>query len=186
LLEKLAGRLRWERTANGIRVEIPARLSWLALFLAGWLTFWLYGGVQAMKSLINGDKDSGFLMIWLVMWAIGACFVSATLIWSIGGKTTLTLDPLELNLQRTIFGLPWDTRVFRTSLVENLRYVPREYSSGFRGRGYNQSRIRFESEDKTRNFASGISDSEAIALINRMLDVYKFPRNRALDYIAGT
>ena len=31
MLEVLKGRLKWERTADGIRVVIPARLSWSAI-----------------------------------------------------------------------------------------------------------------------------------------------------------
>jgi hypothetical protein len=35
MLEKLAGRLKWERTGTGIRVEIPARIPWLRALTSG-------------------------------------------------------------------------------------------------------------------------------------------------------
>jgi len=43
MLEPLAGRLKWERTGSGIRVEIPAQSGWLLAFLFFWLILW--GGI---------------------------------------------------------------------------------------------------------------------------------------------
>ena len=47
MLEKLAGRLKWEKTGLGIRVVIPARQDWwivpLAIFLSAETGFeWFY------------------------------------------------------------------------------------------------------------------------------------------------
>jgi hypothetical protein len=43
MLETLAGRLKWERIDNGIRVELPAPLDWpnVRRTVGGWLLFWL-------------------------------------------------------------------------------------------------------------------------------------------------
>jgi hypothetical protein len=183
MLETLAGRLKWERTIQGIRIEIPARLSWVALFLTGWLAFWLYAGARIIGKMLAGDDQSSWALVWLVGWAAGACFAGCWLIWSVGGRTTLSLDPAEMRIQRRVFGIEWDTRSYRTSSVHNLRYIPGYMSPGAIDGGYVQSSIKFEADDKTRSFATGVSDIEAFAMINRMLEVYNFPKDRALEYI---
>ena len=185
MLETLAGRLTWERTPDGIRVEIPARLSWVALFLTVWLTFWLYVGSRIIGKMLVDDDQSAWPLVWLVGWAAGACFVGGWLIWSVGGRATLVLEPVEMRIQRRVFGIEWDTRTYRTNSVRNLRYIPGYMSPGAleSGGGYNQSSIKFESDDKTRSFASGVSDIEAFALIDLMLGVHAFPKDRAIEFI---
>jgi len=183
MLEKLAGRLTWEQTGSGIRVGIPARLGWVSLFLTAWLTFWLYGGSKAIQAAMKGDSQSGFIYIWLVGWAGGVIFAGSSLLWSLGGRTTFTLNQTELEIERRVFGVVWGARIFPCSQVRNLRYMPPGTRSGFWSNGNSQSLIRFEADDKTRSFASGISDIEAFALIDKMLEVYPFPKQRALEYI---
>lgn len=180
--ETLAGRLKWENTGYGIRVEIPARMGWGVLFLTMWLAGWLFAGSIAIREVLNGNDPSKFTLVWLAGWAIEAGVAAAALIWSIGGRTILTLAQGEMTIQRTVFGMEWDTRRFQTSHVMNVRYVAGYYSKGHDGETYHHSLIRFEADDKTRSFASGISGTEAFALIDKMLDVYEFPKNRALKH----
>jgi hypothetical protein len=51
--EKLEGRLRWERTGSGIRIEIPSQAGWLAVFFGFWLAAWSATGwlFAAMASI---------------------------------------------------------------------------------------------------------------------------------------
>jgi hypothetical protein len=65
-----------------------------------------------------------------------------------------------------------------TSKVRNLRFTP-----AGRGRNAPQSSVTIEVDGKTFSFASGIPDAEAFALIDKMLEVYKIPKDRALEYI---
>ena len=34
-----------------------------------------------------------------------------------------------------------------------------------------------------RSFATGIADAEAFALIDKMIEIYPFPKERALEYL---
>jgi hypothetical protein len=187
MLEKLAGRLKWERTIQGIHIEIPARAGGVAVFLCFWLVFWSACGLFGTARVSAGDNIETGVIVIAVVWALAEVGVAIALIWSLTGRTTLTVDQAEMKIQRRILGVEWDTRSFSTRSVCNLRYVPAYWSSGFAGteatNQYNQSRIRFEADDKTRSFASGVSDIEAFALIDRMLEVYNFPKDRALEYI---
>jgi len=65
------------------------------------------------------------------------------------------------------------------SEVRNLRYVP----GTSKGKSYMPGSIRFESGSKTWSFGSGMSDAEGLALIEQMLTVYAFPKDRALEYM---
>lgn len=179
MLETLAGRLKWEQTGQGIRVEIPARLDWTTLFFIAWLAMWSLAGWHIIMQTFTKHDAPVFNMLWLVGWAAAECFVIASIIWSLAGHTTLILDAYVLEITRRIAGIQLDTRSFATSNVHNLRYMP----AGNRGRRSYGSQICFEADCKTRKFASKVEDAEAFALIDRMLDVYNFPKDRALEYL---
>ncbi len=181
MLEKLAGRHTWEPMAGGIRVEIPAQRNWTILFFAVWLVMWTVGGRHVIAETFGrsaSHPNSWFNMLWLGGWAIGECVVSGAILWGLGGSITLMLDPSNLEIRRRLFGLQIGGFTCPTSKVRNLRFTP-----AGRGRNAPQSAVSIEVADKSFSFASGISDAEAFALIDKMLEIYKFPRDRALDYI---
>jgi hypothetical protein len=179
MLEKLAGRLTWERTGDGIRVVIPAQLGWVVAFLCVWLVGWSIGGWNVLNNTLESANPPLFDMVWLVGWLLGEVTVIAIIIWSLSGRSTLVLDKCSLEITRRVVGIRLDTRVFRTANVRNLRYIPATTS----GKSSRQSQIRFEADDKSCGFASGITDNEAFALIDKMLEVYPFPKERALGYL---
>lgn len=176
-MEKLAGRLNWEWTANGIRVEIPGWMGWRTLFFCFWITFWTWGGWLAFKA--TSAHRSTFLQFWLVLWAAGEMIVGRSIFWSFFGKTILTLDPANLNLAWCIFGVELRNRRVATNEIHYLRYQPRAQT----GRTQNPGAICFESGSRTYRFGGGIADVEAFTLIDKMLEVYPFPKERALEYL---
>lgn len=187
MLERLAGRLQWERTGSGIRVEIPAQKGWLTVFLAVWLVIWSGAGLFGSIRVSTGDDVNIGQLIFAVIWALAEVGVVIAMIWSLTGRTILTVNQSEVSLQRRILGVEWDMRRFATQSVRNLRYIPSTSVRGWDGSQLTNtqtlSQIKFEADGKSRVFASGISDIEAFALIDRMLEVYNFPRDRALEYI---
>ncbi|MGD0940121.1 MAG: hypothetical protein ABR905_10445 [Terracidiphilus sp.] len=185
--EKLAGRLKLERTGMGIRIEIPSQAGWLAVFFGFWLAFWSATGwfFAAMASTTKSPEAVPWSFA--VAWALGWIVILSALILCLAGRTTLTLDESEMEIRRRILRMEWGSRRFATKDVLNLRYIPSLSLRGWEGTTYttytSASQIRFEADGKTRRFALGISDIEAFALIDRMLEVYQFPRDRALEYI---
>ncbi len=175
--DTLAGRLKWERTGTGIRVEIPARLDWSLLFLGFWLVFWWHPWRETMVEVFLNHKGGAFLQFWLAGWTAGGCYAATFIIWSLTGRSTVVLDPCQLEITRAVLGFPLNCRRYTTSEVCNLRFVP----AMKKGRGSSPSKISFEAGNKTRGFASGISDSEAYALIHKMREVYQFPMESWLE-----
>lgn len=55
MLEKLAGRLKWEHRDQDIRIEIPARWGWQAIFAAAALV----GGVPEVSQLLLSIPTDG-------------------------------------------------------------------------------------------------------------------------------
>jgi hypothetical protein len=182
MLETLNGKLKWERTPQGIRVEIPARLDWAVVAMGVVVALWaLVASAVAPLSVLTHDAPGFAAWFFALCFLALACAAASLLVWNFKGKTTLTLDPAEMKLVRHVLGHEWNTRVFQTREVRNLRYLP---SSGYKlGRTYIPSVFCFEANDKTHRFGSGATDIEAFALIDRMLEVYSFPRERAIEYI---
>jgi len=179
MLEKLAGRMTWERSGLGIRVDIPAKSGWSLLFMLVWLAFWGFGGWQILKKTLASTDFSVFNLVWLAFWAFALVYAAVVILWMVAGKTTLALDSGTLDITRSIAGVMYSRRSFRTGEVRNLRYQPESGS----GRGRKDSALCFEADDKTIRFASGVTDAEALALIDKMLQTYSFPKERALEYI---
>jgi hypothetical protein len=177
-MEKLAGRLKWERTGAGLRVDIPARHD-LSAIISG-ITFTLWGGVGLFMVLFTW-RFSVTALIALLFFGLVFFGAVSLLAWNFRGMTTLRLDRAELRIERLIVVWTWSNKAFPLIAVRNLRYIPPTSFKLFGPSGPGQ--MRFETGDKTRKFATGLKETEALALIRQMLEIYEFPRDRAADYI---
>ena len=181
-MHTLADRVHWEPAGNGICLFIPSRKDWRLAFFGFWLAGWTAGGNaiihQTVRKFASGSID-WFNCLWLVGWAFGECFVFAWIVWALGGKTMVLLDPATITIDNRLFGLLLRRRAASTAEVRNLRYTPRTQ----RGRSITESNISFESGYKTWSFGSGLSDAEALAVISKMLQIYEFPKERALECV---
>jgi hypothetical protein len=182
MLEKLAGRLKWERTGLGIRVVIPSRRDWWIIPAALFAT--AIAGIDWI-SLLSVFSDGGLPpRVWICVAIItaGGCVFACYLLWGLSGRTIVAMDPFELKLERRVIGIEWDTRKFATYDVKNLRYIPPAEFWAFRtDTDPNTSKIQFQSKGKTIRFARGITEREACALFDRIMEVYKFPNDDARD-----
>ena len=183
MLEKLAGRLKWERTPLGMLVAIPVRRSMTAALYGPLVAIWLiYAWVHFWHLLAaphSGGSAFTLQMIALGIYAVGLCYFVCWLLWIFTGETVLTLVPSELKIQRRVIGIKFASLSFPTHHVRNLRYNPptRFWALG----GYidpKTSNMQFRADDATHRFARGITEAEASALTLHMLKIYKFPSSK--------
>jgi hypothetical protein len=180
MLEKLAGRLKWEHSGQGIRIEIPAQWGWQILFINAPLEILLIAGIALAVSEIGwplpvGDDRLIFGILSAVVLGAIACLAAAWLAWSFTGRTIVTADQNEMKIQRKVLGVEWDTRRFATFEVRGLRWLPPTEIWAFRtDTDPNTSKIKFQVRNKTIKFARGISEREACALIGRMEEICNF------------
>jgi len=178
MLDTLAGRLTWEQTGQGIRVEIPARKSWSILILVLWLILWCGAGWLFLYKTHNAQTYSHAQLFWLVVWSVVVLRTIAAVLWTLYGSTMLILDTNQLQIANRIMGLQLSVRSFANADVRGLRFVP----SIMRARTVRPSGIWFLENNKLRQFAPAITETEALALIDKMLQVYKFPIDSAWGY----
>ena len=88
----------------------------------------------------------------------------------------IVLNQTSLEIQRWLFAFNLSRRSFPNSTIENLRYD--EWSGGKAG---TQNGIRFESTGETFTFARQATHSDSWDLIDKMLEVYKFPMQNLLS-----
>jgi hypothetical protein len=181
MLETLAGRLRWERTEDGIRVEIPVRVPWLLTFISGIGMFTLPRfTVEIFSKSMGFTSPASFAPVWM-----GLCLgvIWFTMIFTI--KHVLTLNPTEMGFQVRTFGIGVRKRTIVNGRLQNPRYAAAEYGATF----IEMSRIQIDRDFKTRDFAFGITELEADTLIEKMMEIYKFPKyprtNPAAPIMAG-
>jgi len=190
MLKKLAGRLQWERTSHGIRVEIPSLRGAIAGILgpligiclpAAWFLYW-----TRMETAPSSDNQ--LIVEWI---GIGACAgaACALVFWLariLTAKTVLALDPTETKIERRVIGVTWNSRAFATCGISNLKYIPPPSIWGHRpDNDPATSEIQFQADHKTHRFAAGITQPEATALIGRMREVYNFPASSETEPISA-
>jgi hypothetical protein len=105
------------------------------------------------------------------------CALGSWLLRILTARTVLTLDPTETRIQRRILGFDWQTRSFSTVGLSDLEYIPppRIWSEQ-KDSDPVTSEIQFHAGDRTHSFAAGVTESEARALIGKMMEVYDFPK----------
>ena len=177
MLETLVGRLKWERTGDGIRVVIPAcaRIMLIHMF---WLILWCCVWGLFLYRVHDKNIDSYFQLFWLVLCAAVSIQLIAAIFWSLAGKTTLILDRNQLQIASQIMGLQLDKQTYANADVRGLRFVP----SMMRALTGRPGGIWFVENNKLRQLDLAISENEAMALIDKMLQIYKFPIDRAWEY----
>jgi len=180
MMEKLAGRLKWERTPQGIRVAIPRRRSAMSAFYVPLIVIWLAVASIRYWHLFETPHtpDVEFTLqiaaigIYGVGFVIFACWLAVTFT----GETVVSLDPDEMAIQNRVFGVEMATHRFPTREVNQLTYVaPGQRTPNGTLEGPKTSSIQFHAKNRTHSFAKGIGPLEASALIQQMLEIYKFP-----------
>jgi hypothetical protein len=184
-MEQLAGRLRWERTEHGIRVEFPPIRSasaivgtirgyWLGT-VGGWLLAFVFiVGLQAIFPTSH-NETWWELPLWLASGiAIGDLTAKLPHRWTI----TMDRDYLWIEQRR----LPWEKKEKRipAEQLHSLRFVKSEADGGIRN-AYHLDEIQFDKNLETQCLAPGITREEADALIARMKAVYPFPAHPASE-----
>jgi len=181
MFQLLEGRVTWERTPDGISVEIPARrgalsslyIPLLAIFVA---FMWGYHGYEKGRDLTSPDVQSVLQAITVVGIAIGFFFVVTWLAYTFTSQTFLTLNPSQLKIQQRVMGIDLVTRSFPTKDIHDLKFIPPASPLGGKGEiDPNTGRVQFQLGKQTQSFAAGITAAEAFALLHEMLEIYKFP-----------
>jgi hypothetical protein len=178
MLETLAGRLKWEQTGDGIRVVIPVRMPLLTALSGIWLFMLPHFTVEVFDKLRGFIDPRSFAPVW-----IGLCLVVLWFTMIFTTQQILTLNPGEIVIQVRIFGIGVKKRAFATSRLQCLRFVPSEYGDLISMN--DMSRIQIDRDFKTRNFAFGITEQEADTLIQKMMEVYKFPKYPEINTTAS-
>jgi hypothetical protein len=84
-----------------------------------------------------------------------------------------------MKIRHRVIGIDFVSHSFRNYDARNLRYVPpTPFWANKNEIDPRTSKIEFQSGGKTHTIASGITETEANALIGQMLTVYRFPNFR--------
>lgn len=184
MLDKLAGRLTWEQTPQGIRVEIPARPPAMTYLFVPLIVLWLVLAAIRYWHLLGQphaeDTEYTLQLISMGIYAVGFCIFVCWMAFIFTGDSILTLDKTEMKIQHRVLGVELASRSFPSNQVYQVLYIPPDRPETRRSViDPNTSKIQFEVDDGTHSFARGVTETEACALILLMLTVYKFPHSYA-------
>jgi hypothetical protein len=178
----LAGRLTWEQSPRGICVEIPVRRGPMVGLYGPLVIIWLSIATVRYWHVLTtphpNDIEFTLQLVAMGIYILGFCFFVCWLVWIFTGDTLLFLDAVEMKIQRRVLGVDLSTRVLDTRQVSQLRYVGPRAIATYQGvTNPSTSRIQFRVSGALQSFARGVSEIEAQTLIERMLEVYKFPKS---------
>jgi hypothetical protein len=181
MLETLAGRLKWERMGDGIRVELPVQFAWPNLLrnVGRWLSIWvlIFSPIMLVDHFHGRPAQWGLVLLFAPLYA-------ATGIWEImARKTELTLNPREMSINQAFFQKDWSKRTYATLRLHHLLYCKSRPEPTAERRAIENS-VLCDVEFQTIGLFDGITEEEADALIAKMIEVYPFPKDLPAVYTA--
>jgi hypothetical protein len=180
MLDTLSGRLKWRYTDAGIYVEIPSRRGGMTYLYGPVVGIWLIAAAIHFRHLLgvhHVHKIGAILqMIAIGIYVFGFVFAVCWLLWTFTNDTTLTIDPMEMKIQRRVMGREMATRTFRTRDVHGLRFIAPTGSFASEPEiDPKTSRIQFQTLNATHVLAVGVTEKEALSLLTAMHRIHKFP-----------
>ncbi|MGA7339631.1 MAG: hypothetical protein WBE72_20215 [Terracidiphilus sp.] len=184
MLETLAGRLKWERTEDGISIEIPAHLStksWMRSLLLGLV--WLYVlGIDVVRWIMNARHVSPSR--WYLATTLGlALLILCGFLWTILTYTRLVLSADLLAIEYGVLGIRWLSRRCPTCLLHNPRFSRKK--SGIPSFFSGPPELQIDRDYRTVVLAVGVNQVEGEALIAKMMEVYPFSKYLPNESAAG-
>jgi hypothetical protein len=167
MLETLAGRLKWERTEVGIRVEMPEPASFadiVAIVIVAGLPFVIYG-------LFEGFHESARGWVLAIVGAV-ALFLAIPLGTELVERKRLVILTTTALIVTTTHPCA-RSRTQLTYTVWNLRSTPRVSLMG--KEDPEQIQVEIDSTSGTWTIGSRLTEAEAAALISKMIEVFAFP-----------
>jgi hypothetical protein len=182
MFESLEGRVKFEKSDQGVRIQIPVRRGPFAAIYGPLVLIWLVIATIRYWNLLAGQhvQDANFdmQMIAIGIYVVGFIYFLGWLAWTFTGETMVILIPPDVTIQSRVFGVALSSRVYHTEEIFRISFIPPARMATQQSvLNPNSSYIRFDVNNRAHRFAKGVSSEEARALIDKMLQVYAFPRS---------
>jgi hypothetical protein len=167
--------LKVEIAAGAVCMRVRPRINWLIL-CASLLTLLIIVGAgltpgrDRLNATIQRRGSIGSSIFGLLVLSAMAILNLYAIFRMTFFSEAIILNQASLEIQRRLFVLNLSQRSFPNSTIENLRYD--EWSGGRAG---TQNAIRFESAGETFTFARQATHGDSWDVIDKMLEVNKFP-----------
>jgi hypothetical protein len=173
--------LKVETAQGALRLMVRPRINWLILFSTLLVLFIIAGAglvpaLDRLNAAIQNGGTTGGPIFGLIILSAMAILNLYVVLRMILYSEHIILNQTTLEIQRWLFIFSLSQRIFPNSTMENLRYD--EWSGGRAG---TQNAIRFESAGETITFARQATHSDSWDLIDRMLEIYKFPMRESSE-----
>jgi len=173
--------LKVKSAPGSLRARVRPRINWLILLSTFLVLFIIYGaGLSPAWARLEATQHAGgniggptLSLLVLSVMAIGSIYAIAKMLFS---SEIVVLNQTTLEVQRLLPSFSLSDRSFPNSTIENLRYD--EWAGGRAGM---QNGIRFECAGETVTFARQATHSDSWDLIDKMLEIYKFPMQDSAD-----
>jgi hypothetical protein len=159
----------------GVELHIAAKRVWGNLFfLPVWFAFWTFGGLMAMRWVINPGTSTPrlFISLWFVGWAFGETWATYQWFWTAFGKEIVKVNQGTLTIKRDILGYG-TTRSFVVDTVRNLRasgfFPSNSYWENYLAQmKLGGGSIGFDSQGKTHRFGIQLTESDAQNAVEKL------------------
>jgi hypothetical protein len=180
MFEALEGRLTWERKGQSIRIAIPVRPGPFAGIYVPLIVIWLVlATIRYWHVLSEPRQETTEFILQIVaigIYVVGFFLFLGWIAWTWTGETMVFLNPAEIKIERRVLGIDLAARTFPTNQVSRLKFIPPSRVATQQSTlNPNSTRIQYQADSRTLSFGKGVTEAEARALIDKMLEVYRFP-----------
>ena len=180
MLETLSGRLKWDRMPGGVLFSIPVRRGASTVGYAALVLVWFTIASIHYWHLFSRPRLEGrevvYEFIAVILYVIGFFFFLGWIAYVYTGETVLMLDEGRMTIQLRVLGIEISSRVFQNHEIHNFLYIrPKSFWALRSDTDPSSSRIRFTAHGAYHFFGRGITEAEAFALVERMIEIYHFP-----------
>ena len=179
------GKVNITENINSIILEIPPqRNCFLIIFMTGWLGGWLMGELFALTMVLGGLFGSGesnpasfFIFFWLIAWTAGGFMAIRTWLWMIAGKVIVSINRNSLTIKKRA-ALFSPTKTYDINEVKDFSIVANYEPDSFFSKNRNNKSFNIDANGvfkfdyglKTIKFGSGVHESEAKFILNKLID----------------
>jgi hypothetical protein len=156
-------RVRTDRTADGLRIGLVRRKTFLQVVMPVWAGAILVLGTVGMLAGDRPDYDAG-AVAFLILWFVIAVSVVLLSLWALLYREQLMVDARALTHTRWLGPIRFE-RGYARERIEDLRVSPWSVSafdprSGFRMLGFGAGTVAFDYGDRTHRVAD-VEEAEA-------------------------
>ncbi len=160
-------RFSYQKTANGLGIEIPANLNYFTLlFLSFWLILWTRGAIMTGSNLFFSGlpiSENLFQLLWMIIWSVSWLGAILMILWQLFGYEMIFITAGSLVIEKRLFFLI-SRKIFAIDQISDMK-INKLSRSQKQKSSIGESSVSFNFDGKTIHFALDLGLADIYGLL---------------------